>query len=122
MSFSSIQHIKKSKKPHACVCTGAVIPAGSPYVRFSGIWDGDFYSMCIHPVAAPIYERRNEESWRAGDEGLCAGDLIEDIIENHVVSEEIQLQDAEAICAIMPHKGLEVLIATIKESIKHKTV
>ena len=116
MDFHNTHHIKSSKKPHRCKCTGVVIPIGSPYVRYSGVYEGDFYSICVHAAVHPIYEKRNNLAWKAGDEGLCPGDLIEDIIENNIIDEATQLQDAEVIYAITPNKNLEELILTIKKS------
>ena len=83
MSDFHTQKTVKSRKPRRCHCTGATIEKGAEYVRFSGVFDGEFYSVAVHPVARPIYDRHCQQAWDNGDDGLSFGDLLESMLNLH---------------------------------------
>ncbi len=98
MSDFDNQTRQKSKKARRCVCTGATIAVGDYYIRESGCHEGDFFSVAIHDVVSPIYDRRNLIAFKDTDEGLLFQDLLEDIIEGTNIPE--RQADFEAIVAL----------------------
>lgn len=70
-----------ARKPHRCVGCGGIIQVGETYTRFTGVSDGDFYSVAMKLPVAELYTRLNEECWRLDSEGLCFQDLIDHVCE-----------------------------------------
>ena len=79
MSDFHQQKTVKSRKARRCRCTDATIEEGAEYVRFSGVCEGDFYSVAVHPSAAEIYNRHCQRAWDNGDDGLSFDDLLESL-------------------------------------------
>lgn len=46
--FSATRAIKKTRKPHRCEHCWKIIDPGSPAVKYSGVWQGDFSSVYMH--------------------------------------------------------------------------
>jgi hypothetical protein len=93
---------RRARKEHRCSECHGGIRSGEIYSVFTGVFEGDFYSikMCAH--CGPAYEAANKESWRVGGEGLEFGSLHEDVFESH---------DAERMAAYIKNKvarGAEV--------------
>lgn len=71
--FSNERQINKTRKPHRCFGCREIIPAGSPAMYCSGVWEGDFSSAyyCM-PCEEFIKDPANQEIW---SEGIYAGDI-----------------------------------------------
>lgn len=111
MDFHTETHIKKSRQPHRCECTGVVIPVGAPYVRQSGRFDGEFYDDCLHPGIVEMWNRRNAAVWKGGGDGLHMSDLMNDIFE----CDDDSLRDAITFHAIRPHPELAKMIENLTQ-------
>lgn len=46
MEFYRENQVKVSRKPHRCHICECEIPAGSSYLRESGMYDGEFFDRC----------------------------------------------------------------------------
>lgn len=80
MSDFHNQSTQRSRKPRRCYLTGATIEKGDKYVRFYGSFEGDFYSIAAHPVAAPIYDRHSELLYDEHRETLQFDDFLESLL------------------------------------------
>lgn len=79
MSDFHQQKTVKSRKARRCCCTRATIERGAEYVRFSGVCEGDFYSVALHLSVAPIYTRHLEIAFANADCGLPFDDLLDSL-------------------------------------------
>ena len=70
MDFTNTHLIKRSRKPHRCVLSGVLIPAGSSYIKMSGTCEGDFYSVVVHPDILDVYNRLNQQSWKESSQPI----------------------------------------------------
>lgn len=110
MSFHITKHILKAKKAQRCCETRTPINVGDPYVRFTGVHDGDFYTVAMLPQIEEMYNRRNNDAFREDGEGICFGDLIEDItgcLEGNERDQDIK--DAELFVSLLRPDGGSVI-------------
>jgi RNase P subunit RPR2 len=72
MSFYSQVEVKKTRKEHTCDGCFDKIPAGSPAVRMSGTFEGEFFSTIICEPCEKfmkIHREHFEDGWSEGDIG-----------------------------------------------------
>jgi hypothetical protein len=55
MTFHSKRFIKNPRKAHRCVHCSAMIPAGTPHLEESGIWEGEFFHHRMHTDCAALW-------------------------------------------------------------------
>ncbi len=93
-----------ARKVHRCTGCGGVIQPGESYTRFTGVSDGDFYSVAMKTPVAEIYRRLNQECWRLDGDGLCFQDLTDHVTERFTEQplDEQTIADVRALLAANP--------------------
>lgn len=74
MTFQNTTAVGAARKKHVCECCWSPIPPGSPYLRLSGKWEGDFYDSSQHGDCRALWNALYNE-WADLGEGM-AFDLI----------------------------------------------
>ena len=75
MSFSR-ETTHTAKKPHRCECCGKTIEAGSRYVRWAGLTDGDFASVAMHEDCRAWEVFLNQELYQRDDEWMILHEVV----------------------------------------------
>jgi hypothetical protein len=119
MSFHSRKtHI--ARKPHQCSATGRTIQPGEAYVVFAGTFYGDFYAQKICASLAPIYERIDDEMWRANDEGLAFGELVSEVTARLKKPTAQSIADAEILAPLLISPQAEWFAAALAKAKESK--
>ena len=115
MSFHSRKtHV--ARKPHRCGETGRIIQTGEAYVVFAGKLYGDFYAHKMCASVAPIYERINDEMWRAGDEGLAFGGMVSEVEARLKKPTAQAIADAEILAPLLISPQAELFAAALAKA------
>jgi len=56
-AFSTQKQIKKTRKPHKCICCREIIPIGKSCLYVDGKFDGDFISYYLCQTCNDIYDK-----------------------------------------------------------------
>lgn len=103
MSFHITTHILKAKKARFCSETATPINVGDPYVRLTGVNEGDFYTVAMIPEIEEMFDRINSELWRDDHEGLNLGTLGDCLADRLECNERDQdIKDAELFVSLLP--------------------
>lgn len=76
MSEFSNRMERTARKQHKCFACGDPIEAGERYVRWSGVFDGSFFSSAEHETCSRVYSEYDMDG-----EGVCDGYALEAAIE-----------------------------------------
>lgn len=99
----------KARKAHRCAGSCGVIQPGETYTRFTGVSDGDFYSVAMKVPIAEIYQRLNEECWKQEGEGMYFDEMMEAVADRfteHPLDEQA-IADMRAMIAANPASWLQ---------------
>ena len=76
--FSVESYVKSTRKERRCGSCRYSIPIGSPALRISGVWEGEFYSQVIHPICRQAEIALNKLHGCYGDEWISLRDMESD--------------------------------------------
>ena len=93
--FHHTNDVKATRKGHPCFECLITIPAGSPAVRVTGKYEGDFYSYTIHPDCQQAMETWTKVVYPASSESFEWYGLIEEV-------SNVERSEAVAILADYP--------------------
>ena len=95
VTFHNETEIKKTRKAHRCAFCGTTIAQGSPAIRWSGKWDGDFFSEIGHPDCVAMWTAAYAD-WGDPWDGMPY-DLVEAVLDGAT--------DAEAADTLNHYRG-----------------